>query len=391
MLQISLESLEQGMMLGRPIFSEDGRLLLGRGVVLSGYYIQRLKRLGMTSIYIDDDDTGDVMPAGNISEVVRGATLRHMRELFGSLEDISGEMRNVSTAAVQRAVASDQFQNTFRNHPALLKIQEDAGKIVEDLLAGEVMLGLNSLKTYDNYTFQHSIDVTVVSVMIGRKLGLPQRRLRDLSIGCLLHDIGKTFIPKEILNKPDMLTPAEFERMKSHASIGFELVRGVPSIGILPPHVVFQHHEKQNGKGYPRGLSGNNRLDISDEPRTIHLYGSIVAVADVYDALSSDRPYRPALPAEKAVSILRSMSGEDLNREVLRHFLAITPVFPVGTSVRVTRGKYLHHFGVVIRLNSDVLERPVIRMMFDGLKKRIDPVEVDLLEQEDIEIVPVLL
>lgn len=388
---MSLDSLHKGMTLGRPIFNEDGRLLLGRGVVLSGFYIQRLRQLGLTSVFIHDDDTGDVLPVENISEVVRGATLRHMRELFGSLEDIGREMKSVSVTAIRDAVSSDKFQNTFRNQPALRKIQEDAARIVDDLLAGEVMLGLNSLKTYDNYTFQHSIDVTIISVLIGRKLGLPQRRLRELGIGCLLHDIGKTFIPKEILNKPGKLTPMEFERMKTHVSIGFELVRGVQSIGVLPPHVVFQHHEKQNGQGYPRGLIGNNRIDINDEPRTIHLYGSIIAVADTYDALSSDRPYRPAFTPEKVISMLRSMSGEDLNREVLRHFLAITPVFPVGSSVRVTKGKYLHHFGIVSQLNPESLDRPVIRLVFDSGRKRIEPVDLDLKEHKDIQIVSMIL
>lgn len=391
MLQISLDSLQSGMVMGRPIFTEDGRLLLGRGVVLNGHYIRRLKHLGIFSVYIQDEDTDDVAPRESISEIVRGSTLRHMRELFGPLDNIGREMKNLSVAAIRDAVTSEQFQNTFRNHPALRKIQDDAARIVDELLAGEVTLGLNSLKTYDNYTFQHSIDVTVISVMIGRKLGLSPRRLRELGIGCLLHDIGKTFVPLEILNKPGKLTPEEVERIKTHPSIGFELVRGVTSIGMLPPHVVLQHHEKQNGQGYPRGLVGNNRLDISEESKTIHLYGSIVAVADMYDALSSDRPYRKAIPPEQVMTILRAQAGEELNLEVLRLFVLITPVFPVGTTIRVVRGKYLHHFGIVARLNDEQLERPVIRLVTDGSKKRIAPVELNLLEQKDTEIVSIIL
>ncbi len=391
MLRLSLESLKVGMILGKSIYSETGQLLLGRGVAVNSFFLHRLSDIGINSVYIHDDATDDIIPLENISDSVRGSTIRHMKELFGSLEGLGNEMKEASLAAVQEAVSSDQFQNTFRNHPTFRRFQEDASRIVDQLLAGEVAIGLNSLKTYDNYTFQHSVDVTIVSIMIGRKIGLPPNRLRELGMGCILHDIGKTFVPKEILNKPGRLDPEEFARMKSHSIIGFELVRGVPAIGILAPHVVFQHHEKQSGQGYPRGLTGSNRVDINHESRTIHLYASIAAVADVYDALSSDRPYRKALPPEEVIDILRGMSGTDLNREILRHFLAITPVFPVGNTVRVNRGDYLNFTGVVARLNSEYLDRPVIRLVFDGNMRRIKPIDIDLLTNEKINIVSVIL
>ena len=391
MLRISIDSLKSGMKLGKGIYSEDGRLLLGRGVPLTPYYIRRLHQLGIFSVYIHDEDTEDVIPVENISEAVRGSTLRHMKKLFGTIEELGREVKEATIESVQDAVSSDKFQKTFRNHPAFRQIREDAALIVDQLLAGEVVIGLNSIKTYDNYTFQHSIDVTIVSIMIGRRIGLSPPRLRELGIGCILHDIGKTFVPLEILNKPGKLTPEEFARIKAHTTIGFELVRGTETIGILPPHVVFQHHEKQDGNGYPRGIMGNNRLDISDEPKTIHLYGSIAAVADVYDALSSDRPYRKALSPEDVISTLCGMSGTDLNREIIRNFLAITPVYPVGNTVRVTRGRYIHCSGVVIQLNSDKLDRPLVRLIFDGRRKRMAPVEIDLIHEEETEIVSVIL
>lgn len=391
MLRMSIDSLKSGMTLGKGIFSEDGRLLLGRGVAVNTYFINRLKDLGINSIFIHDESTEDVIPVENISEMVRGSTLRHMKELFGSLDELGREMKSASISAINDAVSSDQFQNTFRNHPAFMKIQEDASQIVDQLLAGEVVLGLNSLKTYDNYTFQHSIDVAIVSIMIGRKVGFPAKRLRELGIGCILHDIGKTFVPKEILDKPGKLTPEEFERMKSHPRIGFELMRGVETIGVLPPHIAFQHHEKQNGTGYPRGLTGDNRMDISEEPRTIHLYGSIAAVADIYDALSSDRPYRKALPPEEVISTLRSLAGEHLNRDILKSFLAITPVFPIGNTVRVIKGKYLFFTGIVARLNPTKLDRPFVRLVIDKTGKRINPIDIDLVADEETDIISVIL
>ena len=387
MISYSIDSVETGMRIGKPIYSEEGRLLGGRGLILTDHFIGKLKERGISSILIFDKDTDDIVPRDNIPEVVRGATIRDLKVLFEDLQDtISREVKDDSMVAVNEAVSSTQFSSTFGTHPAFQKLQNDVNNIVDELISGDVTLGLNSIKTYDNYTFQHSIDVAIVSIMIGRKIGLPTKRLHELGVGCLLHDIGKVFIPEDIVNKPGKLTPEEFDAIKMHSSIGYELAKGVASIGILPPHVAFQHHEKQDGSGYPRGLTGNNRLMISKEPRTIHLYGSIAAVADVYDALSSDRPYRKALTPEKVIEIMRGMKETHLNRDVLRYFFAITPVFPVGTIIRVLNGQYLNHIGIVSGLNDGNHERPIIRLIFNPIKKRIPPVDINLLLHEDIKI-----
>jgi len=378
------------MKIGKPIYDTDGNLLLGKGVIINEYFIPKLKERGVSSIFIRDDALEDVEPKESISELVRGGTIRHMKQLFDDLGDITKDMKDQSLTAVKDAVGSQQFKNTFRDHPALVKVANDAGNIVDELLSGDVTLGLNSIKTYDNYTFQHSIDVAIVSIMIGRKLSLENKRLRELGIGCLLHDIGKTFIPESIVNKPGKLTDEEFEAMKIHPLIGYELVKDVPVIGVLPPHIALQHHERQDGSGYPRGLTGTNRLVISKEPRKIHLYGSIAAVADVYDAISSDRPYRKAFQPEQVIKIMTEMRGVHLNRDVLRYFLAITPVFPVGSTIRVMNGSYQNHFGVVIRLNEEKLGRPVIRLVYNAAKKRIDPADIDLAASEKVMIETVL-
>lgn len=387
MFSMSLDSVETGMRVGKPVFSEDGQLLVGRGLILNNYFISSLKSRGISSLYIFDKDTDDIIPRDNISEVVRGATIKDLKSLFGDLEGtIVKEMKDESMDAITDAVNSAQFMNTFAQNPAFQKLQGDVNNIVDELINGEMTLGLNSIKTYDNYTFQHSIDVAIVSIMIGRKVGLPTKRLRELGVGCLLHDMGKVFIPIEIVNKPDKLTDEEYEVIKMHPNLGYELAKGVVSIGILPPHVAFQHHEKQDGTGYPRGLKGNNRLIISKEPRTIHLYGSITAVADVFDAMGSDRPYRKAMSPDKVISIMKDMNEEHLNREVLRYFFSITPVFPIGTIVKILNGDYINHLGIVCAHDEGNFERPVVRIIFDQIKKRITPFDINLLEHEDIQI-----
>ena len=391
MIRFSLDSLKSGMKLGKSIYNEDATLLLGRGVVITEWFINKLSDKGINSIFIHDDATEDVDPPENISEMVRGATIRHMRDLFGAVDDIKSQMKDISIGAVQKAVSSDQFKKTFRDHPAFQTLQGDVENIVSQLIEGDVTIGLNSLKTYDNYTFQHSIDVSIVSIMIAKKLALPEKKLHELGMGCLLHDMGKVFIPAKIVNKPGKLTDEEFKVVQAHPMIGFELTRGTTSIGMMPPHIALQHHEKQDGTGYPRGLKGTNKLNSSGT-RIIHFYADIAAVADVYDALSSDRPYRDAMPPEKVIDILRKMSGSHLNREVLNVFLGITPVFPIGSTVRiVTEGKYQHHIGVVTQLNKNNMERPFIRLLFNGLKRKIKPVDINLLEQKDMQILSFVL
>lgn len=391
MIRIAIDSLETGMRIAKPIISENGQLILGRGVTLNHYFVERIRNMGIPSLYIENEDTEDIIPQENISEMVRGSTLKDLRELTGPLDDIQKEMKSKSFTAVKEAVTSDNFKSTFRKSPGFTKLIDNAGKIVDDLLAGETTLGLNSIKTYDNYTFQHSIDVTIVSIMIGRKIGLERKRLLEIGTGCLLHDIGKTFMPLEIINKPGKLTDEEFRIMKDHPIIGYELTKDVPTIGILPPHIAFQHHEKQDGSGYPRNLQGNNTLDLSVISNSIHLYGSIAAVADIYDALSSDRPYRKALPPDKVIKIMRDLFGTHLNRGVLKSFLAIAPVYPVGTSVVVKNDQYRGYFGIVAKLNPDNFNRPCIRLIFDPQKKKIDPTDINLLEYDQIEIQTVIL
>jgi len=386
MIKRLVKNLEEGMKIGMPVYDEDGLLLLGRGVVLNRFLIQSLKRKGVTGVFVRDEDTEDIVPHENISDMVRGATIRHMKELFDSLRAVYSDMKAASRATVREMVATPKFKAVFGDNPIYHKIRDSVGSIVNEILNGEVSLGLSSIKSYDNYLFQHSIDTTIFAVLIGRKAGLSPNRLRDLGIGCLLHDIGTIFLPKSIIDKPDSLTPDEIETVRTHPSIGYELTKDVAGIGMLPPHVALQHHERQDGTGYPRGLPGANNLGISGESHVIHLYAGICSVADVYDALSSDRPYRPAHPPEKVVEMLREMAGTHLNRMLLDLFLSFAPPFPVASNVRVVSGDFTGFKGVVVSLNKDAISRPVIRLLYDEEGLRIDPITLDLSRRGDIRI-----
>lgn len=227
--------------------------------------------------------------------------------------------------------------------------------------------------------------------MLGKRLYLPLQELHQLALGCLCHDIGKTAIPTEILSKPGRLTEDEFSVVMQHPQVGYEAVQQfMGSSDIIARHVVWQHHERQDGSGYPRGLRGNNRFGRAMEPRygksLILPSAEIAAVADVYSALASDRPYRRALKPAQIISTLRDMSGSHLNRELVRRFLSMLPTYPVGSEVEVISGRLQGHKGMVTDVNPMEVNRPRIRIMFDPEGRKLTPFEIDTTVERDIEL-----
>jgi putative nucleotidyltransferase with HDIG domain len=265
----------------------------------------------------------------------------------------------------------------------LQSLYQDIERLMTEILETNTVGTLESLKSHNDYTFQHSVDVAVLGILLGKTAGLPREQLRELALGCLLHDIGKMYIDEAILDKPGKLTPEEFEEIKKHPLMGFEIVRRMPVFSILPAHVAYQHHERQDGDGYPRGLIGANRIARSlgerMDPKRMLLIAEIAAVADVYSALTSDRPYRPAMALDKVAKIMGEMAGPHLNKDVVMMLLRTIPSFPVGHWVEVTTGPYRGWRGVVTSISADALHLPTVRLMLDDLGERaIAPVELDL-------------
>jgi HD-GYP domain-containing protein (c-di-GMP phosphodiesterase class II) len=173
--------------------------------------------------------------------------------------------------------------------------------------------------------------------------------------------------------------------------MGFELIRRMPVFSILPAHVAYQHHERQDGTGYPRGLAGSNliarTLAERMNPKRMLLIAEIAAVGDVYSALTSDRPYRPAMPLDKVSQIVREMAGPHLNKDVVTLLLRTIPTFPIGHWVEVQTGKYRGWRGVVTSLSHDALHQPSIRLVLDDRGDRVPtPVELDLRLHDDVKI-----
>lgn len=376
MRRISIESLKSGMKLSLPIRDENDNILLNRDIELTARYIDRLKDLGFQAVYISDPDLADVFIEDMISDGTRHNAVRHLK---GSYQQIGKIIRGFRSESVEKILKNLKSKESKREFGAsgiynnTVRVVED---IIEEVVSCAALNGFSSLKTHDNYTYNHSIDVTIISLMIGKKAGLNVRRLQELAIGCLLHDVGKVFIPRGILNKPGKLTQEEFELIISHPELGYELLR--ESVPIMPTQVAYQHHERQDGSGYPRGLIGFNTISRNSSNTQLSLYGEIAAVADVYNALSSDRPYRKAVLHDRVIDLIKDSAYSHLNAEVVKGFLSIIPRYPVGSNFEITSGQRLGYKGVIVSLNEESLDAPGIRLLFDSTGKRIAPIFIDL-------------
>ena len=191
-----------------------------------------------------------------------------------------------------------------------------------------VAIDIGELKMSDEYTFKHSVDVATISMILAKQQGLSRKEIYEIGICGLLHDVGKTKVPLEILNKPAKLNDEEFEIMKQHSVFGYRMIKDKPEFSNNICLGVLQHHEKINGAGYPMGVDENK----------ISPYARIISVADIYDALITERPYKQAFSKRDAVEMIMSMTAE-LDIKAMRSFLESMILYPVGSIVDLSNGE----------------------------------------------------
>lgn len=338
---IPLNCIEEGMILGRKILGKNGELMLNNGSVIQTSYIEKLKDLGYIGIYIEDNLSSDIQISEVISQTLRFKTIQTIKDTFTMLE--SGKSLS------QKNI--DSIYSLINN-------------ITENVISNKTLqINLIDLKVFDDYTYYHSVNVGVLSIIIGASLNLNKKRLCNLGLASMLHDIGKVFISKEILNKPDKLSDDEFEIIKTHPLKGYEYLKKFFDIPISSYNGVLQHHERFDGLGYPTGIKGNS----------ISLFGKIIAVADVYDALTSKRPYREALDPSEAMEYIMSGYGSLFDPDIVTAFIQKVAPYPIGTCVSLSNGMV----GLVIENYSDCCLRPMVKI-FKHDNVDVQPYFIDL-------------
>ena len=384
---IHTDNLTNGMEIGEAIHGSAGQLLLAPGVKLSERYIKLLHQLEIPAAYVSDPDTKGIAAPQPLKPKTRARARHALSEAFERLVPAAKELRNECGSIAEAQASSDRFSQTVRTifgGGGFNSLVDSVESICQDLLDQRVLTGLNTIKTHDAYTFQHSIDVTIMGVVLAKRAGWDAARVRLFGIGCMLHDIGKVFIPEELLRKPGRLSEDEFAIMKQHPKLGYDLIKALaPTLGALVPQVAYQHHERQDGSGYPRGLEGTNALGKTT-PGKIHDFGSLSAVADVYDAMASTRPYRRAWASDQVVQSIIGLAGDQLNRDAVEIFRNVIAPYPVCTEVIALTGKHIGCRGVVATVDPQQIARPVVRMLFGADGKRMEPFEIDLRIEQDV-------
>ena len=341
--------LRNGMILGDNLFGANGELMLSKDTVLNDTYIGAIRNLNFNGLYVEDDLSKDIFIASVINERLRAQSVKSIKEVFIFSEESSPNTKLKFKEAQQQIEA-----------------------IVDELLHNKnMMINMIDMKVFDDYTYFHSVNVAVLSIVLGVALGLGRKDLCNLGFGALLHDIGKVFIKKEILNKNGILNDEEFNEIKKHSSLGCDYIRKGYGVTAASYVGILDHHEKYEGGGYPNNIKGD----------AISLFGRIIALADVYDALTSDRPYRKALVPSEVMEYVMGNSTTLFDPELVSIFVRKIAPYPVGTCVLLSNGS----IGIVIENFESFCLRPKIRI-FREQEMSITPYEILLADHEFLNI-----
>jgi len=229
------------------------------------------------------------------------------------------------------------------------------------------LVALTAMRNYDNYTFTHMVNVSILTMGQARALGIEGRLLREFGLSALMHDIGKVRTPKDILNKPDKLTDDEFVIMRRHTVDGAEILRRTPEMPILAPVVAFEHHLRLDGTGYPFGV----------RRQSLNVGTMLCSISDIYDAMRSQRAYQQAFPTERILAVLKRNDGTQFDQHLVRRFVQLLGIYPPGNLVRLSTGEV----AVVARVHAPDPYRPRVRVLFNASGARLDlPYERNLWE-----------
>ena len=329
--------LRPGMKIDQSIVDRLGRNLVTKGAFLDEYVIDSLLKLGIMNVYIQDGEEDE-------EEVtISPAAQKNIEKLH---TDDRSKVK-LSNSVRERVAHGIQY---IYNNADSEDMSDAADVIARDLIGAidnndAIAIDINELKTSDEYTFKHSVDVATIAMILAKQQGMSKKEIYEIGVAGLLHDVGKTKVPIEILNKPGRLDDDEFAVMKQHSIFGYNMLKDRKDFNPEVLYAVLQHHEKTNGKGYPLGVQANQ----------ITPYAKILTVADIYDALVTERPYKKAFSQRNAVEMIMSMTGE-IDMTAMKSFLESMILYPVGSVVELSNGEKAK----VVKNNPHYILRPMV-------------------------------
>lgn len=326
MQNITLDEIEPGMYLTKPLMSADGTVLLHEGIEMKERYIQYLRNKGITSLFVGDPGTKD--------------TIRIEKNFYDP------QYRQEAIEAAQEVI--DDFRvgkgiNLYRVKNVVSDFIKQLGQKPEN------MIHLLEIRRKEEYMFSHAVNTCILSVMTGLAMGYNAGQLSELGLAAMIHDVGKIKFSRHLaLQFPDCLTREEREEYRRHSFYSLEILKKNHALSDDVVNACFQHHERWNGSGYPMGLKGD----------TIAEYAQIISVADVYDRLITGMPHRLPTPVYYAVAILNKAAGEYFNPVIVDKFNQNVAVYPMGKAVRLNN----QQSGVILGVDLKNKTTPVVRI-----------------------------
>ncbi|MFC1693460.1 HD-GYP domain-containing protein [Candidatus Latescibacterota bacterium] len=383
-----IKEVKQGMLLGKSIYQPNGKLLLGAGYRISSEIRSKLVERKYNHIYIMEEGTEDVVPEDIISDEIR---MQAKSTLEGKMSEIKKQsvFQNISHQKAIKLIEKGYLKN--------INITYDMRKIVEEILkdissAGAQLLNTVLIKSADSYFLDHAINVTVLSILIGRKYRFEHRELMSLALGSFLHDIGKSII--EQLKGANKSEKAR-ELYREHPTFGYLLLHNSQSQDITPIEIqiVNQHHEHQDGSGFPIGLSGENlpplKTVVRKTKRHIYRLAEICCISNVFDNLVFNPLKKEQLAPDQAIKKIILDAGTLYNKDVVQMLLNVVPHYPVGTSIKVmdiVDPQLIGYRGVVAKINDDNINKPVIILTKNKFLKKVKPIVIDTSKFTHVEL-----
>lgn len=280
MKRVLINNLEGGEILAQEVCDQKGVQLLSTGTVYKNSYFKILKGLRIEHLYIQKNEKNKIY-----------YNPEFLREQSRKL--IKSQLRRFEKVGSINIYKFEKFVFTIMN---------------ELMESTHILDNMYTMQAFNNYTYEHSVHVTVIAIMMCNKMNISRYKTYEVAMGCMLHDLGKTKVPEEILDKPAKLTKEEFDEIKKHPVEGYQYIRDNRNLSITIQNIILTHHEKIDGSGYPLGLSGED----------ICMGARICAVADVFDAICSERPYKKAVPLPEAMRIMKATMNKELDMDICK-------------------------------------------------------------------------
>lgn len=356
---VPLSNVKDDYKLGKTIYDDQGRVLLVKGVYLKDGLVNRLRELGYSYIYVTDS-----LSTGEIDDIIKP---QKRQKVAGTLSRLMDDMVKLNDEETEKNTTRVYVERMYKNVEVLKDVSSEI--VNELMMQKDVMVSLVDIKSTDNFTYTHSVNVALLSLVLGIALSLTRYELYDLALGALLHDVGIILTPKEIARKRKALNDEESKQFELHTRKGYEYLGKLVSIKPVVKVIALEHHEQINGGGYPLGIDGMR----------INRLAKIIAIADSYDILTSSINGEVPLPPHEALEYLMGDGGTKFDTDMVNQFIKRIVPYPVGTMVKLSSNET----GIVSSVDNNFPWRPTVTIIKEG---RLDR-SINLLEAKNITIV----